>query len=117
MGYWEAVVLARKFLVLAATVFLASNTYGLQVAAAMWITAAATVLQLVFKPYYNKTEQLLEKLSLGSVAAACMVGQVIEQGGEAGLGTAGLNACRTFVGLLLVGTSLCFITYFVREVR
>ena len=33
--YWEAVVLARKFLVLVMTVFLASNTYGLQVAAAM----------------------------------------------------------------------------------
>jgi hypothetical protein len=29
--YWEAVVLARKFLVLAIGVFLADNSYGLQV--------------------------------------------------------------------------------------
>ena len=89
--FWEAVVLTRKFFVLAVSVFLADNTFGLQVAATMWIMCAATFLQLHYQPYHNKTEQMLEKVSLGSIAVACMLGQVIFQAdGEKGLGTTGL---------------------------
>ena len=111
-------VLLRKFLVLAVSVFLADNAFGLQVAAAMWVMCAATVLQLLCKPYQNETEQQLEKLSLGSITIACMIGQVIHLGrGEEGLGRSGLILCRTMVGLVIAGTSSCFVAFFVHEVR
>jgi len=111
-------VLLRKFLVLAVSVFLADNAFGLQVAAAMWVMCAATVLQLLCKPYQNDTEQKLEKLSLGSITIACMIGQVIHLArGEEGLGRNGLLLCRTLVGLIIVGTSSYFMAHFVNELR
>ena len=67
-------VLARKFLVLAIGVFLANNTFGLQVTACMWVVTAATVLQLLCKPYQHRTEERLETLSLGGMTVAMMIG-------------------------------------------
>ena len=84
----------------------------------MWVMCAATILQLLCKPYQNETEQQLEKLSLCSITIACMIGQVIHLGrGEGGLGRSGLLLCRTMVGLVIAGTSSCFVAFFVHEVR
>ena len=47
-----------------------------------------------------------------------MIGQVIHLGrGEEGLGRSGLILCRTMVGLVIAGTSSCFVAFFVHEVR
>ena len=114
--YWESVVLARKFLVLAATVFLARNAYGLQVAAATWIMCGATALQVLCKPYQNKTEEILESTSLFVITLCCMLGQLMLMAGEQGLGAAGMQACRVIVGVLVTGTALLFVAYFIREI-
>jgi hypothetical protein len=115
--YWEAVVLARKFLILAIGVFLADNTFGLQVAAAMWVMTASTMLQLMCKPYQHATEERLETLSLGGTTVAMMIGQVIlGADGADGLGSAGLAACQGTVIAILLFTACCFVVFFVREV-
>ena len=115
--YWEAVVLGRKFLVLAIGVFLADNTFGLQVTACMWVVAAATVLQLLCKPYQHRTEERLETLSLGGTTVAMMIGQVILQAdGADGLAPAVLAACQGCVVAILLFTTCCFVVFFVREV-
>ena len=111
-------MLARKLLVLAVSVFLADHEHGLQVPLVMWIMAAATGLQSLCRPYQNATEQKLEMLSLSSTTVACMVGQLLLQGqGEEGLGVAGAAVCRAVVGVIIVGTSACFVAFFAREVR
>jgi len=116
--FWEAVVLGRKFLVLSIGVFLADNSFGLQVAAAMWVLVASTVLQLLCKPYQHATEERLETLSLGGTTVAMMIGQVILQAdGADGLGARGLALCQGCVFVILLFTMCCFIAFFVSEVR
>jgi hypothetical protein len=116
-AYWEAIVLARKFAVLAIGVFLADNTFGLQVTACMWVVAAATVLQLLCKPYQHRTEERLETLSLGGTTIAMMIGQVIHQAdGADGLGYSVLAACQGCVITILLFTMCCFGAFFVGEV-
>ena len=111
-------MLARKLAVLAVSVFLAGNAFGLQVAAVMWTMCIAFLLQLRCAPYQNDTEQELEKLSLAVITIACMVGQLILQaGGELGLGVAGLAICRALVGAIITGTFARFVAFFVSEVR
>eukprot|EP00937_MAST-01D_sp_MAST-1D-sp2_P001398 g1398.t1 len=114
--HWESIVMARKFLVLAATVFLSSNKFGLQVCAAMWVMSVATVLQLLYKPYQNAVEQALELRSLATITIACMIGQVILLGKEEGLGSGGMAMCRWAVAGLVVGMFCLFIAFFAREV-
>merc|ERR1711924_330159 len=98
-------VLVRKFIVLAIAVFLADTqrTFGLQVTAALCVMCIATGLQLLYAPYQNRTEQLLETLSLGGITFSCMVGQVMQQGEKGGLGESGLAACRVAVMLTITG--------------
>ena len=115
--YWEAVVLARKFAVLFIGVFFADNAFGLQVAAAMWVMTASTMLQLLCKPYQHATEQRLETLSLGGMTVAMMIGQLILQAdGTSGLGTMGLAVCQGCVIAILMFTMCCFLAFFAHEV-
>ena len=89
----------------------------MQVAAAMWVMAAATVLQLLCKPYEHTTEERLEALSLGGMTVAMMIGQLILQAdGASGLGTMGLAVCQGCVIAILMFTMCCFLAFFAREV-
>ena len=116
--YWEAVVLARKFAVLAIGVFLADNAFGLQVTAVMWVMAASTTVHLLCQPYQHATEQWLETLSLGGMTAALMIGQLILQAeSERGLGETGLAVCQGCVATILLSTTFCFFAFFVSEIR
>eukprot|EP00936_MAST-01D_sp_MAST-1D-sp1_P002969 g2969.t1 len=116
MEYWEAVVMARKFLVLATTVFLARDKFGMQVAASTWIMCGATLLQLLYKPYQNHTEQVLETRTIAAITMCCMIGQLMYMAGERGLGKSGMQLCRAVIGILIISTMCLCIVYFIREV-
>jgi hypothetical protein len=113
--FWEAVVLVRKLLVLVVGVFLSTNTFGVQIAMVMWIMCGATMLQLVCQPYQNSTEQRLELMSLGVITFVCMLGQLILQAGEAGLGSSGLRACHGIATAVIAGALIAFFVFFTRE--
>eukprot|EP00937_MAST-01D_sp_MAST-1D-sp2_P007459 g7459.t1 len=111
--YWESIVMARKFAVLAVSVFFRDSASGLQVVFVMGTMCAATVLQLLCMPYQNRTEQRLELLSLCAITAACFLGLVILLGAEEkGLA----HACRILAVATVASTVLSFIGFFAREV-
>ena len=75
----------------------------------MWVMAAASMLQLLCKPYQHATEERLETLSLGGTTVAMMIGQVIFQAdGADGLGVLGLAICQGSVIAILLFTTCCF---------
>jgi hypothetical protein len=77
---------------------------------------AATVLQLLCKPYQNRMEERLEILSLGGTTIVMMIGQLIFQAqGASGLGSKGLAACQGCAITILLFTACCFCAYFVGE--
>ena len=85
-----------------------------QVTACAWVMSAATLLQLLCKPYQHRTEELLETLSLGGTTIVMMIGQLIFQaGGADGLGAKGLAACQGTAIAILLFTVCCFCAFFI----
>ena len=118
LEWWETVVMLRKFLVLAVSVFLADNAFGLQVTAAMWVMCAASVAQFHFKPYRNRTEEVLETVSLCGTTAMLLIGQLIFQAdGAQGLGESGHIACKAAIMIIFGGIMLQFVHFFAQEIR
>ena len=115
--WWEVCVLARKFLLIAVTVFLA-HTPPFQIIAAIWVMGCFFTLQAVWQPYADPTEGLLETLSLGATLATLLVGQILVLGDLVpGLTEDGAFALRCAAGILNIAVFAVFMHFLVRDFR
>ena len=111
--WWECVVMSRKFLLVAVTVWFGRSP-SYQIYAGVWVLLVAYQLQVVCQPYEDKLMGRLESCSLCAVLGSLLLGLAIALGE---LSPAHEDAVRTLVALLNISMLVYFALCFVRSAR
>jgi hypothetical protein len=111
--WWECVVMVRKFLLVAVTVWFGRNP-NYQIYAGTWVLLFAVLLQVACNPYEDRLMGRLESLSLCTVLGSLLLGNAIALGG---LAPASEDAVRVLVALLNISTLAYFGRCFMHSVR
>ena len=112
--WWDVLVMARKFALIAVSAWLGDDTHGYQVWAGLIVLQVSFVLQLHFSPYYNTREDRLETLSLGATTVSLVLGQGLLLGG---MSAAQQAVVRTAIGAINVVVICVFIWHLYRELK
>jgi hypothetical protein len=110
LAWWESVVMARKFFLVAVTVWFARNP-NYQIYAGIWVLLIAMLMQVLCQPYEDELTGRLESLSLCAIACSLLLGLGIALGG---LSPAAVGVMRTLTALINLGMicyfALCLFT-------
>jgi hypothetical protein len=102
--WWECIVMARKFLLVAVTVWFGRDpTY--QIYAGIWVLLIAYQLQVVCQPYEDAMMGRLESVSLCAVLVSLLIGNAIALGGLS-------PADETTARMLVAVVNLAVLVYF-----
>jgi hypothetical protein len=111
--WWECIVMARKFLLVAVTVWFGRDP-KYQIYAGTWVLLVAVLLHVVCEPYEDKMMGRLESLSLCAVLGSLLLGNAIALGG---LSAASEETVRNVAALLNLGMFVVFGGMFMRSLR
>jgi hypothetical protein len=115
LWWWDAaVVMPRKTLFGAIIVLMDGYTVSAQLYAGLWLCSLALLLQLIFRPYVNETQDRMETFSLSMLVGALLASLPLAAGSER-VDSVSRRASEWVVCVLLVLMMAGLLAVFTRE--